>query len=279
MQRYALQERQGVFIPGKSFLGFPTTLELDPIQSGWSLMIGNKEIPLSPEMLDGRWRRLALKHPRGTLHIPEHLLALRFAVDGIRIVPSLAGLPYSGDGFIFWKHIRSRIHQAGALVPCTVNAEVEGDSGPGRVVCFTPWDKEYLELKIYIDYAGVGSGCFEWRFPENDIDKLATAKSPGWPLSWRKWARMAKTCGIGPGEKAFHWSDGSEAPNVVLESYARHRALDLLGALAVLAPPGQFLVGKVCSHCAGHKADVMMIREAAKKGLRIVNQIQPARFA
>jgi UDP-3-O-acyl-N-acetylglucosamine deacetylase len=49
-------------------------------------------------------------------------------------------------------------------------------------------------------------------------------------------------------------------PAEALRLFARHRLLDIAGAIAVLCPPGGIFAGRISSHRAGHAQDVELVR-------------------
>lgn len=250
-----------VTIAGRDIWGRHVRLALEPAEvPGWFWRVGAADIPLTPNILVHRRQRLVLAHGAAELHIVEHLLALRVVagVDGVRIVSEASWLPYDGSAEMFWRALEPALVEGAELVP----AKIEGafSTGGDRCVAYSGADIGGLDVGVSIDYPGLGATQLQQRFPARgaSMEAIIATKAPGWPpgrrnivrpLSWIGWPHLGNA--VWPQE---------HSPAETLGLFARHRLLDIAGAVAVLCPPGGILTGHISSHCGGHAQDVELVR-------------------
>lgn len=266
-QRNVLTEH--VAIIGPDFWGNEGEVRLEPAgKPGWYIReIGGKDILIEPRMIACGWRHLVLKHP-ARLHTIEHLLALRWMLDGVRIVPGSPWLPYSGDASIFWNAVKDKLASAGELQPCRVGRHISfvDPKDAARAVSLNRPTHEGdggFTLYIHVKYADLPEpDPYVVSFPctFETFEQVATAKTPAWPPRQSRaiW-KFGQLMNIGPREHMVGWL-GTKNPLEVLRGWQQHRALDALGALAAGIPPRRMLTGTFSSHRAGHRHDVGLLR-------------------
>jgi UDP-3-O-acyl-N-acetylglucosamine deacetylase len=250
-----------VAIAGRDIWGRRVRLTLEPTEApGWFWRVGAADIPLTPNILVHRWQRLVLAYRAAELHIVEHLLALRIVagVDSVRIVSEASWLPYDGSAEMFWRALQPALEEGVELA----TAKIAGvfSTGGDRCVGYSGADIGGLEVAVAIDYPGLGATELQQRFPARgaSMETIIATKAPGWPpgrrnivrpLSWIGWPHLGNA--VWPQE---------HPPATALELFARHRLLDIAGAVAVLCPPGGILTGRIVSERAGHAQDVELVR-------------------
>jgi hypothetical protein len=250
-----------VLVAGRDIWGRRTQVVLEPAGTpGWFWRVGAEDISLNPDILVQRRHRLVLVHRRAALHIVEHLLALRviIGVDGVRIVPKSSWLPYDGSAAMFWGALEPALAEGDDLVP----ARIAGDFSAGgeRPVTYDGVATDALEINVAIDYPGLGATELSQCFPTRDAaaETIIATKAGGWPPGRRNIARAMAAIGWPHLGNAVWPQD--YPPAEALQLFARHRLLDLAGAIAVLCPPGGILCGRISSSRAGHAQDVELVR-------------------
>jgi UDP-3-O-acyl-N-acetylglucosamine deacetylase len=251
---------QPVVVAGRDIWGRRVRLTLEPAGTpGWFWRVGASDIPLTPDVLVHRRQRLALAYGAAELHIVEHLLALRViaGVDGVRIVSESSWLPYDGSAEMFWRALQPALAEGDDLVV----ARIEGSflAGGDRPVAYRGVAGDSLEVSAAIDYPGLGAAELRQDFPAHGASRetIIATKAPGWPPGRRNIAR-AMACIGWPHLRNAVWPQEHPAMET-LALFARHRLLDIAGAIAVLCPPGGILAGRIASERAGHAQDVELV--------------------
>jgi len=262
MDRFILTK--SVVIRGHDFWGRTTAVRIEPTSSrGWYWQVNGTDVHINPSMLASRRNRIALMHDKRELHVFEHLGALRFAgLDNVRLITDNAWLPYDGSAGLFWSACQPYIRRDGLsrLYTASQRVSVARYQGHGeRSVTYEPGPSRTLEVRVYINYPELGELDRTWTFPRVSFGEIGYTKTQGWPRWRRPFAKVASRLGW-PHERAVIWPQEHSAEHT-LELFARHRALDIVGALSVLCPAGGVLVGKVSSHCAGHADDINLINK------------------
>lgn len=262
MNRYVL--RRAVHVHGRDFFGRRASVRLEPTCTrGWVWYTGGRDVPITPDIAKVRKNRIALTWGRGTLNVYEHLGVLRFAgLDNVRIVSETAWLPYDGSAVLFWEACRPHMVREGALerycIP-SVLVETEATRKGHRQVAFVPGNTEALVVSVKIDYPGLGSHSARYMFPGDDIVPILLTPTQGWPRKRRLFARSARLFGW-PHAENIVWPQ-EHGERETLEMFARHRALDILGALSIVCPAGGIMVGQFESVCGGHKHDIALLQK------------------
>jgi UDP-3-O-acyl-N-acetylglucosamine deacetylase len=255
-------------VKGNSFLGIPSSIFLLPTdEPGWYVRFKNQDdVALRPEMLEYKLRRLVLRHGRQKLQIVEHLLALRGSgLDNVCIVPQSGGIPYFGHANGFWRQVVGNVRNEGHLARYTIRPDMlEASHLDGSFVHFHRNVSGKLILKVDIDYRGIGSRKIAWDITRMPFHGLATARPPGIPRHLKFVQRLANRLKW-PHTDAIIWPQDMTS-DAWLEETARHRALDILGALATVMPQGGMLEGVVHSSRAGHRHDTKLIRLITESG-------------
>ncbi len=256
-----------VAVAGRDIWGRRVRLTLEPADApGWFWRVGGTDIPLTPDILVHRRHRLTLAQGAAELHVVEHLLALRViaGVDSVRIACPASWLPYDGSAEMFWRALRPALEEGDELFPAGIGGSFS--AGGERPVTYTGAGGNILEIDVAIDYPGLGATELRRVFPARDAgaETIIATKAPGWPpgrrnivrpLSWIGWPHLGNAV----------WPQ-DHPPAETLQLFARHRLLDIAGAIAVLCPPGGILTGRVTSERGGHAQDVELIRQLAAAG-------------
>ncbi len=261
MKRYVL--REPIEIHGFDFWGRRVSVRLEPTgKPGWFWRVDGIDMPVDKRLVANKRNRITLVFGRRRLHVFEHLGALRFSgLDGIRIVTSDSWLPYDGCADMYWKACSPHMEQAGELTPYAVRS-------PSSVAMFEPFQRSVtlspmpaycLSVAIHIDYPGIGPHGESFSFPGTRFAAVARVKTQGYPASRIHLAELLSLFGW-PHRDNVIWPSEHDS-RLVKRLFARHRALDVLGALSVLCPPGGILVGTYASWCAGHGQDVELVRK------------------
>jgi UDP-3-O-acyl-N-acetylglucosamine deacetylase len=250
-----------VAIAGRDIWGRRVGLTLEPTEApGWFWRVGAADIPLTPDTLVHRRQRLVLAHGAAKLHIVEHLLALRViaGIDGVRIVSPGSWLPYDGSAEMFWHAMQPALEEGPELIPARIQGSFR--AGQDRTVAYSGTEDGGLEVSVAIDYPGLGAIELQQHFPMRGAaaETIIATKAPGWPPGRRNIAR-AMACVSWPHLGNAVWPQ-EHPPATALELFARHRLLDIAGAVAVLCPPGGILAGRIVSERAGHAQDVELVR-------------------
>jgi len=250
-----------VEIAGRDIWGRRVRLTLEPAGApGWFWRVGSSDIPLTPDILVHRRQRLTLAYGAAELHIVEHLLALRVVVgiDSVRIVSPASWLPYDGSAEMFWRALQPALEKGDELASARIRGSFS--AGGDRRVAYSETEGEGLEVSVAIDYPGLGATELQQHFPAcgASMEAIIATKAPGWPPSRRNIAR-AMACIGWPHLGNAVWPQ-EQPPAETLGLFARHRLLDIAGAVAVLCPPGGILTGRIASERAGHAQDVELVR-------------------
>lgn len=264
MKRMQLLPGKALFISGKDFFGNDSSVVLEHAdQPGWYIHKNRKDIPITTHTLLYDLRRVVFESKGVRVNVVEHLLALRLllGLDSIRIIPKSKWIPYGDSSArIFYDALTSHVKGRGGLVPHTVSDEVrEIREKTGASILYRPGVKDTLSIRVRINYHGLGEHTESYSFPGTDIERIAYARTQGWPgyLWYGTWAlpflKQHRSNAVWP-----HDAD----PQTILKAYADHRVLDILGALSGLCPPGGTLVGEIESDCGGHSVDISLIRKA-----------------
>lgn len=254
-----------VHVNGVDFWGRRSSLTLEPIAvPGWFWLVDGCDIPLGPSLLSSEKNHIALSHGAKKLRVFEHLGPLRLAgLDSVRIVTKDEWLPYDGCSDIFWKACAPHLRHDGKLKKYTFahgTSVCQTTRRLDKSVSVEPGPEDFLKIKVFINYGNLGSHEQQWCMPGVDFKKISRAKTPGWPR-WRYYAGWVWATTRGwPHFENVVWPQ-EHGKMLTKRLFARHRMLDILGALSVLCPPGGVLTGTVHSRCAGHAHDIKLVRQ------------------
>lgn len=257
-----------VIISNPDLFGRNAKISFFPVnQKGWHWQCDPNEPPvsISADLLSFKRRRLVLAHEKYELNIFEHIGVLRWAgLDGIKIC-STKWPPYDGRSWESYQLLHRAFKETDEPVKwCTLDHTVMC-SFPGVESRFTkviPDCEGALKLHIISEYEGIGMKEILIRFPASSstLEKILKAFAPGWPskLFYLEW--LASKFGW-PHLRKSLWPNCGKAKEEIIEQFAYHRALDLLGALSLIHPT-RMLSGTVISYCSGHWADVQLIKQS-----------------
>lgn len=255
-----------VRIGGRDFWGRRAEVILEPVdQPGWFWRVGGEDVPIRPSLVHCKKRYLMLRHGEHALRVFEHLGALRaLGLDAVRIVATTAWLPYDGCALMFWEAIQSSLAEDGRLHPMatTLRESVFREDGAPRRLNVKLGASDSLRISVRVSYPKWG---------EHEITRIPTSEDARrWrdiiaakPLARPPWLRRAARAAAFFGWPHYHgvlWPQEVEL-KALLDELARHRILDLLGALGTLPAPGEYLTGEIETDLADHAADVALLRK------------------
>lgn len=262
-----------VIVRGKDFLNRSATLHLAPCSDSlaWTLHTNKKRnVIIGPDIASVQQRRMVLSADDTEMHVPEHILAARFAnVLGVSLHSS-SWPPYHGRAL---EVLMSLIQASGNhlqtdfptySVPKEVYYEYPERRGPERAfTSIAPCTDGKLTLKIVCDYKGLGNWTREYVLPDIKLlMRICGAHAQGWPPYLYHLSKLSKRLGWWPHHDHITWIQEYQLEET-RELFSLHRAQDMLGALALLCRDGMF-VGRVCSWYSGHLGDVEAVKQADK---------------
>ncbi len=268
MERLVLKEKVTITKPdfyGSWLVRKSPTVTLTPAgRPGWYWAVDGEEIPITPDLLQGRWRRLALVYGHHVFEEWEHWGFMRMlGLDEVVIRCDGNRPPFAQTGELY-EACEKAWERSGELMPFIIPESLSfHERGGSRYVEYAPVaGGTTLCVRVEIHYPGLGECGEDFSFPlkNQEAHWLACTKTQGWPRWFYRVSRIAKFFGWPHHDKIF-WPQENNCWITRL-SFIRHRLLDLLGALSVLCPPGGILAGNIRSHCGGHETDKALMREA-----------------
>jgi UDP-3-O-acyl-N-acetylglucosamine deacetylase len=280
-QRYVLTE--AVDITGLDFLGRNAAVRLEPSgKPGWYIRAGGRDVLIAAQHLHYRFRRVVLcggsLPAHFMLQVVEHLLALRWFVDEVRIVPRTSWLPYGdSSALIFWQELTKagRMRPDGHLTGVTIHGvHSEGQRkklrDPVLYVAGVASGSDSVVIDVKIDYP-IGVDSYRLKLPTSTAgaEEIIRARAPGWPRWWYGAATVFQHTIGWPHRDSISWPD-RHRPDLTLREWARHRALDVLGTFGAALRPETMLIVNILSDCAGHRPDVAVLKRMADCPQRVV---------
>jgi len=259
---------------GHNFWGQPRTLVVEPTTNpDWVWKVGDEDIPIRPDIMHSRKRRVALVANGHALHGFEHIGGMRaFGLRGVRIwvVGGKRWPPYDGSMWGLWNALMPHVRQRGTLKPhhpyikCyQETAYVQG--AHERFVDYRHSNNDRLHMRGYIDFDGLGEYEFAHTLDTYDYDRecnfreLMRAHTLGWPPYLQAAGYVASKLGWPHHRNHVMWA-GSRHPYDILDEVARHRLLDIVSILNFAAPAECYLAGRVFSHKGNHAADLALLQ-------------------
>ncbi len=273
IQRYELS--RPVTIKGKDVFGRAAQVTLEPAgKPGWFVNAAGRDVPISPSKLTTERHHLVLNYGGKKMRVVEHLLPLRITgLDGIRIVDHTEWLPYDGGGEIYLNACLPAMEKSGHLVP--MQRELVGEhtvvekNGLKRRVKLATDSKNNLLLRSTVNYPQFGGEDTVVRsYPAkspNEMHDLFSSKPDGGSKVAEVAAKVASKFGW-PHYDKVAWRKKAEGKAGFLSEVSRHRAFDMLGAMATVPGPGEYLTGTLESECGNHASDIAMLRKLAPRG-------------
>lgn len=285
MSAFVLKEP--VTIRGHNLLGQCTDMSFVPVTTAGRTIfldtggINPHEMPVRPEMLSAVLNSLQLARPNQWLKyrasIIEHVIAAcegMHLYDGVGIRCSRRGLVYTGHAQHVHDALLPYLVPTGEPVAHTSIFEripIETRRAGGTLE-FIANQTDRLVIEVAVQYPGTRELTYTWDSSKHGFDAISGARGELKP-HWRGFVRLFTKKALWPHGEAFADRKLMNT-DAWLDSLARHRALDLLGALSCVTPYGR-LVGTVRSRLAGHFDDVKLVR-TLMHGLR---EVHPSRQA
>lgn len=258
--------KKKVLIKGPDYFGRKAWISFEPTKPGlyigwfWRTPEGDI-LPILPDIITHKPRRVALQSRDGkcSLEIIEHIMPLVFTgLCGV-IISSSCWPPYHGRTLELWEHLQPHIEENGQVEMkwVTVNQECNY-AFPDNSKRWTKISQRFepgLKIKVISKYKGLGEKEIVFNFPNRGLlENVFSVHSQGWPPLTHSISKIVSSFGW-PHHNKIVWPQDKDS-DVTIRLFAYHRALDLLGSLATLCPPGRLIAANVESHCSGHKADV-----------------------
>ncbi len=267
---HPLRLKQSVMIKGRDYFGRPSWIQFIPIEKpGWFWLFDHDldldgVIPITPDIVSYHFRRLTLEYGKHRLEIYEHIGPLRWlGLDGV-IINSSTWPPYFGRVYEFWEAIKSYCQQdQNREIPWfTISKAIRYQYNDGRrndYLEIQPFDQPHLNIIIISNYPKFGTEEIRECFPIVCPEFAFKAYTQGWPTWIYHLSKFFSLLGW-PHHDHIYWPQENKSKRII-HQFAIHRLSDLLGALSLVHPSG-FLAANVISYCAGHEADVALIKEA-----------------
>jgi hypothetical protein len=254
-----------VRVRGHDFFGRRAEVILEPAdEPGWFWRVAGEDVPIGPGLVHAERRCLTLRRGEHALHVFEHLGALRATgLDQVRIVATTSWLPYDGRALIYWNALLPSVAEDGRLKPMSrkLSAGVSRNDGVPRRLDVRLGAGDALKVTVRVSYPKWGEHVATRTLPDEGTgwSDIVAAKSLARPPWLRSAARCAALLGW-PHYDDVLWPQ-RVAPEALLDELARHRILDLLGAIGTIPGPGEYLTGEVATDLADHAADVALLRK------------------
>jgi UDP-3-O-[3-hydroxymyristoyl] N-acetylglucosamine deacetylase len=251
--------------------GAPVHLRIAPAPAGAGIVfirtdLDNTAVPASWKYVERVSYATSLMHPKGILiSTTEHLLSVLYSmqIDNAFIELDSLELPIlDGSGLPFVELLRSagRCEQRRArrymriVKPVTVRA-------PGKSVSILPANRFELRCHNFFDHPMVGEQCLEVELtPETYAREIAPARTFGFEYELDQMREMGLIRGASLENAVCFTRDGVANPDGLrfADECCRHKALDLLGDLALIGRP---LLGRVVAERAGHAMHVALVNQ------------------
>lgn len=265
---------QPVEVVGRNYFGLASRMLICPTnRPGWYWNVLGKEIPITPNMIEGRKRRVAIKDPDSntSINVFEHIGVLRaLGLDGV-VFSSDPWPPYDGCAQTLWDALSPYTTMGRQTIPwSTVPYEFVGMcSNRKRYTRIQPNNQKRLYVTVVVDYPSLGRHELQFEVSDTQeevVDKgFISVGSQGWP---RGLYPLSKTASLlhWPHHKNIVWPQHYR-PDETIRKFAEHRMLDVLGDISLLFPQGGMLSANILSHCSGHEADVEVVKHFARNKL------------
>lgn len=249
--------------------GAPVHLRIAPAPPATGIVfirtdLENIRIPASWEYVERVSYATSLMHPKGVfISTTEHLLSVLYSIgiDNAYIELDNLELPIlDGSGLPFVELLRKAGTQESRrlrrymriLKPVSVEAN-------GRSVAILPCDRFQLRTHNFYDHPLVGNQTLELEVtPESYAQEIAPARTFGFEYELDQLRDMGLIRGARM-ENAVCFTRGGVANPGGLrfpDECCRHKALDLIGDLALIGRP---LLGEVVAEKAGHAMHVALV--------------------
>jgi len=216
---------------------------------------------------------LYFKYGKERLNCVEHLLALKaFGLDGvvIRALHSSTWVPYDGRAKIFWEELEDKLKIDGNLAPMTMAVDYSLEDkhpkfGWTRSTSLDSTEKRNaLSISATIDYSMFGGKqTIKQTFPDDitsELTNILCARGLLQPPWLEKRVPFLRALGWPHAENFLMPSAYAENPQKFMAELLRHRLLDALGCLGLMAEAGTCLVGTINLDKGNHATDLSFLK-------------------
>lgn len=251
--------------------GAPVRLRITPAPPDTGIVfvrtdLANTRIPASWEYVERVSYATSLMHPQGILiSTTEHLLSVLYSmgIDNVFIeldnieVPILDG---SAAPFVDLLRKAGRHEYRKLRRYMRIIKPVQVESG-GKAVMILPSDRFQLRCRNYFNHPLVGEQSLELDVtPESYATEIAPARTFGFEHELDQMRDMGLIRGASLDNAVCFTRDGVANPGGLrfADECCRHKALDLIGDLALIGRP---LLGEVVAEKAGHAMHVALVNK------------------
>lgn len=258
MQRITLWSE--VVLWGKDFWGRNSQITFEPGKRGKGWFWRTKKgllIPLNYSTVSKGTRQIQFEFEGEAFHIYEHIGWLKYFGLMDMVIETDPWPPYFGRGKEYLDAILSRIFVTNEEIEwVTVGKTIKWGDGKATLEVL-PRKSKSLSLVVMVLYKGYGTEHQGLEFPDYRALKLvADAYTQGWPPYLYYLSTVASKFGW-PHHSRIVWPQKYPASELMVK-FARHRFLDLLGALSLVCQD-HLLSAQVFSTCCGHKGDLAIL--------------------
>jgi hypothetical protein len=249
-----------VSIKGFDFFGRKAKITFFPCYNpGWHWMCGNKLVPINSKLVICDRKRIALRYGKHRLQIYEHIGALRFTGLDFIAVQSSEWSPYFGRVLELWEALKPFCIDTEEKIPWVrlknkVSASILGRNGNYRSVSLSPMENK-LEMEVIADFRKFGRSTFEFKYPY-PLEDVFQAYTLGWPPYLHDISEILSEVKIWKHHNHMVWLKND--PSSVIRETARHRAVDILGTISLVAHDA-LPSGKLVSFRGSHKLDMRVM--------------------
>src|SRR5579875_1488680 len=251
--------------------GAPVRLRITPAPPATGIVfvrtdLENTEIPASWECVERVSYATSLMHPKGIfISTTEHLLSVLYSmgIDNACIELDNLELPIlDGSGMPFVELLakagrqESRRPRRYMKIVKPVGVQVDGKS-----VAILPCDRFHLRCRNFYEHPLVGEQKLELDVtPEAYATEIAPARTFGFEYELDQMRDMGLIRGASLDNAVCFTREGVANPGGLrfADECCRHKALDLIGDLALIGKP---LLGQVVAEKAGHAMHVALVNK------------------
>ncbi|MCU1292532.1 MAG: UDP-3-O-acyl-N-acetylglucosamine deacetylase [Bryobacterales bacterium] len=251
--------------------GAPVHLRITPAPAATGIVfirtdLENAHIPASWEFVERVSYATSLMHPRGIfISTTEHLLSVLYSmgIDNAYIELDNLEVPIlDGSGLPFVALIRQagvqRYRRPKRYLKIVKPVSVESN---GKSVAILPSDRFELQCRNFFDHPLVGEQSLQMEVtPENYASAIAPARTFGFEYELDQMRDMGLIRGATLENAVCFTRDGIANPGGLRfpDECCRHKALDLIGDLALIGRP---LLGRLVAEKAGHAMHVALVNK------------------
>ena len=251
--------------------GAPVHLSMHPAPPGTGIVfvrtdLDNTKVPASWEFVERVSYATSLMHPKGIfISTTEHLLSVLFSmrIDNAYIELDNLELPIlDGSGLPFIQLLRQagiqELRRARRYMRIVKPVTVEAN---GKSVSILPSERFQLRCHNFFNHPLVGEQTLELELtPETYAREIAPARTFGFEYELDQMRDMGLIRGASLDNAVCFTREGVANPGGLRfpDECCRHKALDLIGDLALLGRP---LLGLVIAEKAGHAMHVALVNK------------------